>query len=726
MSMKRDVLAECAQEPIHVPGAILPHGALLAFDCESFSVVQAAGATERLLGQPVATLLRRTAEQIFDSRQAAQLRELGAQSSLLRPRLLLDPIFRVAQPVDASICRSGTVLIVEFESAESDRFHGDPLLALQEMFDAIDERTETVETLCRQAAERVRHTSGFDRVMVYQFQPDDSGRVIAESRIDTLESYLGLNYPASDIPAQARALYLKNSIRVIPSIDYQPAPLVPPVHPETGRPLDMSQASLRTVSPVHLEYLANMGVAASMSISIILRGRLWGLIACHHYSPRFVPKHLRAAYELFGGLFSLYLESQQNAAMVTSRAARESKLRRLIAAMRGDKDFPTGLREQATELLSYIRAGGAAVLSPPLSGLALRLADHTTTMGRTPGHEHIIELSEWIGRQGEPGKGVFATDRLGELWRPAGQFVDVGAGVLAISVSHERPDFIMWFRPEVTQTVLWGGDPAKPVTTGPAGSRLTPRASFEAWKQTVRGRSEPWTQIDIEAAEDLRVVLLETVLRHIEGNVRLHERERQRDALLLAELNHRLKNTLATIQALITQSSRGATAIPDFVARVTGRIASLARAHSLLTDNRWSAISIRTLAAQELDQHRRDAQVVSIDGPEVVLRAEAGLALGLALHELATNATKYGALSAAQGRVALSWQADPASGIQIHWHESGGPPVQTPRRRGFGSTLIERALAMDTGGEAKLIFATEGVQCEIFLPPTSIAPGEMS
>ena len=313
----------CDLEPIHIPGAILPHGAMLVLDGETFEILQAAGDLTGLLGASLESLLGRSVETLFRPTQIHYLRELCASLDLTRPRHLLDPNLRVIadRPLDASMHRSEGSIVLEFEAADQgDRFALDPLSGVQEMVTGFDD-TASTRDLCHLAAERVRNVAGYDRVLVYRFMQDGSGWVIAESRENHLEPFLDLHYPAADIPQQARQLYIKNGLRLITQVNYQPAPLTPANNPRTGRPLDMSHAILRDVSPIHRQYLRNMGIDASMSISIVRGGKLWGLIACHHYSPRPLPRHLRAVCELFGSMFSLALEAREKSDTFNARLA---------------------------------------------------------------------------------------------------------------------------------------------------------------------------------------------------------------------------------------------------------------------------------------------------------------------------------------------------------------------------------------------------------------------
>ena len=716
-------LTNCDREPIHIPGAILPHGAMLVLDRDSLEVAQAAGDTQGLLGLPVEAVLGRAAEALFRPDQVQRLRELCEQSDLAKPRHLLDPILRLVpdRPLDASAHKSDELLVLEFEAADTrDRHVSDPLGCVHELLDGLD-ALPSLQAFCQVAAERVRGVTGYDRVMIYRFLEDGAGWVFAESREERLAPFLDLHYPASDIPKQARALYLRTWLRLICQVEYEPAPLLPPLNPRTGQPLDMSQATLRDVSPIHREYLRNMGVDASMSISIIREGKLWGLVACHHYSPKKLPRHLRAACELFGAMFSLQLEARERAEQFKARTASRKVLQKLMRNLAEEDDYGQGLVRNTPNLLDYISAGGLALRVAPQGGVAVRVNSAVTMLGVTPTEEQIAALTDWLSRQMEGGDGLFVTDRLGELWRPAKAFAGVGSGLLAISVSREPRDFILWFRPEVVANVSWGGDPAKPVELGPNGARLTPRKSFEVWQETVRGRASAWLPSDGDAAFDLRVALLEVVLRRIDAAARERERAYAQERLLMAELDHRVKNTLASIQVLVTQTSRYAESLADFAQQLVQRIQSMSRAHSLLTQSRWEGVSIATLLHEELDHYGQAGATVSLSGPEVALTPKAALALSLAVHELVANAAKYGALSRAAGRVLVSWAPVRGRGIDIIWRESDGPAVSPPRRRGFGSTLIERALALETGGRSKLHFPSEGVRCDIFLPASSIS-----
>jgi light-regulated signal transduction histidine kinase (bacteriophytochrome) len=715
-------VTNCDREPIHIPGAILPHGAMLVLDGDTLQVLQAAGDTSRLLGVPLGELLGRSVATLFRPDQIENLLGLAAALDLVKPRHLLDPQMRVVagQPLDASLHRSAGWLVLEFEAADpADRFAADPLAGVQEMVVGFDDAS-SLKALCQLAADRVRSVARYDRVLVYRFMHDGSGWVIAESREPHLEPFLDLHYPAADIPQQARALYVKNWLRLITQVDYAPAPLIPAANPRTGAPLDMSQAILRDVSPIHREYLRNMGIDASMSISIIRGGKLWGLIACHHYSPRILPRHLRAICELFGSMFSLKLEAREKGEEFDDRLASRMVLQNLMLNLASADDYAVGLTKESPNLLDYIHGGALSAEGKPQGGVAVSVKGHLTFLGTTPSQSQIRSLIAWLNTELPRSEGVFSTDRLGEVWPTGAVFADVASGVLVISVSDEQSDCIIWFRPELVGTSDWAGEPGKLLANGPNGDRLSPRKSFEVWKETVRGRCLPWTPADLDAAFDLRVSLLHVVLRRINAATQERKRAAERDKVLMAELDHRVKNTIANIQALVIQTSRSAESLTGFVKGLEGRIHSMAKAHSLLSNSRWEGVSIDRLLGEELNPYANGHRAVTLAGADVLLTAKSALSLSLAVHELATNAAKYGALTAPSGNVAVVWRRPDDGSVELSWTETGGPPVAPPTRRGFGSTLIERALAMETGGQATVRYLRAGVVCDISLPASSV------
>jgi two-component system, chemotaxis family, sensor kinase Cph1 len=701
----------CDAEPIHIPGSIQPYGVLLALHPVSHVVEQVAGDTPGLLGVALEDVLGQPAAKLLG---AEQLQGLISSITHQEPTDRSLPIFHAlvvpgGRQLSAFAYDSDGIPVIELEPTGS-KDASRVVALLQSMQRAIIS-TNISSELCQRVAVNIRAATGFDRVMVYRFLPDGSGVVEAEAREPEMEAFLGLHYPASDIPQQARAMYLRRWLRLIPDARYTAAPLVPLLNPSRGKPLGMEQSLLRSVSPIHLEYLANMGVAASMSVSIVLNGQLWGLIACHHGGVMHVAPDVRMACELFAELFSLRLASDCFQQSIEDRRAAGSIVDRLIRGLVGEPDLGRGLTALDPNLLDLLPAPGAT----------LWFAGRAASIGQTPTPAQIAGIIGWLDAQQDQ---LIITDRLPALHPPAAEFADVASGLLAVSLSKERGTYVLWYLPEFAHSISWAGNPNKAVTTGPHGTRLTPRGSFELWKEGVFHRSRPWLPAEIEAATALRMVLLDVVLRQMAKAAAEREKASRQQDLLMAELDHRVKNMLATIQALARQSLAGETTLEGFQQSFQGRLQAMSRAHNVLTRSRWESVDLRSLIAEELEPYQDGvrSQVVLRADTEVALRPKAALAVCLAIHELATNAGKYGALSLPGGHLDVQWQLTPGPQreLKLTWRESGGPPVSKPARSGFGTKLITTSLAYEIDGAVDMKFPVEGVICNITIPAEAL------
>lgn len=698
-------LTDCDREPIHIPGSIQPHGVLLALEPDTLKITQWAGHLSAVLGTRHDSPLGLTLQEIVGQDAASKIAAAFAGSPL-RPLPLKTyevEIVTPAGPVDAIIHAAGPALIVEFEKARRST-EGVPttLVTVQKMLAEIG-GASSLAAYHQAGADQVRALTGFDRVMIYRFLEDGSGTVIAEAKSDEMVSYLGLHYPESDIPKQARDLYRTNWMRSIPDVAYTPLPLRPVVNPSTGAPLDLSHAVFRSVSPLHLQYLKNMGVAASMSLSIVHRGALWGLIACHNRTPHFVPCDARAACEIFAQVYSLQLESRLHAEAYEYSLRQRSVHQQMVTHLAREEHLSDGLIRHYPNLLDLIQADGVAVW----------VDGQFAEVGQTPGAAGVRRLVRQLDQRED--EGVFSTDRLAQDFPECAGVLGETAGLLALSVSRTRKDYILWFRREVVETVTWAGNPAKAFLKIGEEERLTPRASFAAWRETVRGKCRPWGPNEIEAAQALRLSILEVVLRRIDQVARERAEAQERQALLVAELDHRVKNTLATIQSLMRYTRRSQTTLDDYVESLGKRIKAMAHTHDLLSQSRWRGAELRAMIEEELRPYDGVPGVLSVDGPKLELKPKAALTLSMVIHELTTNATKYGALSVPEGKVSVSWSVTDQI-LYLRWRETGGPPVSPPSRRGFGRTVIENALAHEFGGGVTLRFAPGGVECTIDLP----------
>jgi light-regulated signal transduction histidine kinase (bacteriophytochrome)/CheY-like chemotaxis protein len=496
-------LANCDREPIHISGAVQPHGVLLVLKPASFDVLQLSRNTDPWFGAAWQSLAGASASQLFDAETVSRLQAVAARSE---PRFV-NPIRATTctgKRLSASVYRAPEGLIVELEDAAVDEgpafreFQARARLGLARLQHVVG-----VADMCRQAVCELRELTGFDRVMVYRFDRHDDGHVIAESKRDELESYLDLHYPASDIPAQARRLYVLNHLRAIVDVNYEPVPIEPSLSPITEAPLDLSFSVLRSVSPIHVEYLKNMGIAASLSVSLVVGGRLWGLFICHHYAPRLVPYEVRTTCEHFSQLLSWQVAAQERADRLEQRSRGEVRLRELLEHLTASMDLKQGLTKGSAAFLGLVEATAGALVH----------AGEVTTFGAAPQPEQIAASLPWLREQ--TGAGPFSTEHLAPLMPPEGDFGPLAAGLLAVPLDPMGETYLMWFRPEVMQTVSWAGDPNKTVSLKDGAPRLSPRGSFALWKETVRGRSLPWQPWEIDVAVDAGHAVASVALKHL-------------------------------------------------------------------------------------------------------------------------------------------------------------------------------------------------------------------
>ena len=696
-------LTNCDREPIHVPGSVQPFGVLLALTSD-FTIALASENIGSFLGQDCADVLNRPVSDLMSAEAIAAIR---ARVDYLAGPDAVERIFGVVlqkdgRPFDVAIHFSGPFLVVEAEPSvvEEDVNSGDLVRRMLERL----RKTKGVGDLAVEAARQLKVLTGFDRVMVYRFHPDGSGEVIAESARPGLEPFLGLHYPASDIPRQARVLYQRNWLRIIADVEAAPVPLcsVPSYNPGL---LDLSMSVLRSVSPIHIEYLKNMGVDASMSVSILREGKLWGLFACHHYGPRHLSFERRTAAELFGQMFSWILESREREADVAYEARAHQVQEKLLEVAASHAHSRGAIADFIADYRAMIDCDGIAVWSD----------GHLTLSGDTPTEEEVMELIGFINRT-SPGR-ICASAEIAKVYAAGESFRDRAAGFLAIPISRTPRDCLIFFRREILRSVNWAGDPNKAYDVGPHGPRLTPRKSFEAWQEVVRGQSKPWTNADLQIAETLRVTLLEVILQLADLAARERRTAQERQELMIAELNHRVRNILSLVRGLVAHSKETSHSIEEFAGVLGGRIQALARAHDQITNLNWAPAALRALVESEAGAYLgARADRIRLGGPDVALDPKAFATMALVVHEMMTNSAKYGALADSTGQVEVNWKVDPSSGLVIEWKESGGPPVQPPSRRGFGTTIIERSIPFDLNGDAELRFDLLGVQARFVIP----------
>ncbi|MBY5855159.1 GAF domain-containing protein [Rhizobium leguminosarum] len=696
-------LTNCDREPIHQLGSVQPFGFLLAVSSD-WVVTRASANLPEFLGVAQANAIGRPVISLITPEALHAIRN---KLTTLRGSDVVERIFGIAlipdqNTFDLAVHLNGGEVIIEGERRQEDRRDA-ASLSMRSMMSRLD-HTETLEAFFREGARQARALTGFDRVMVYRFDEGGSGEVVAEAARAGIGSFLGLHYPASDIPVQARALYLRNLFRIIADVDAVAVPILPQLD-EHGRPLDLSMSVLRSVSPIHIEYLKNMGVGASLSISIVVDGKLWGLIACHHYGPRLPSAQSRSTAELFGQMFASRLESRE---------------RRLAL------DYETKARRIADRLLTSVADNASLLDDPawliealadaiPADGIGVWINGRLALAGNGPNERGFAALVRHLNRNAA-GR-IYAVDRLAETY-PDLEVDDAVAGMLAIPISRSPRDYVVLFRQELVRTVRWGGDPHRPVEYGPNGPRLTPRKSFEAWSELVRGRSLPFTEAERRVAETIRVTLIEVVLRLTDEVSMARQTANERQELLIAELNHRVRNILSLITGIIRQSQATSVGLGDYIRQLEGRIQSLARAHDQITRDHWAPASLRQLLLAETAAYLgKNAQRIQMGGEDVLLEPHAFSTAALVFHELMTNSAKYGSLSGTgSGTVQLGWHRDDEGNLRIGWREKHGPPVVEPKRHGFGSTIIRRSIPYDLGGKAEVRYLRDGLEADFCIP----------
>ena len=691
----------CAVEPIRVPGSIQPHGVLLAVDPGDLRVVVASAGAGEHLGAPAADVVGAAlADLVPDAVPVVAAVAAGDDDAGASPTAVALP--GAGRLVDLLAHRSDGLVVLELEATDGDEdeattgssagssasssastggaapagsassWHAQLPSALRRLQSA-----RSVADLAEALVAGVRRLTGFDRVMVYRFDEEWNGEVVAEERRADLEPFHGLHYPASDIPAQARALYARQWLRIIPDATYSPVPLVPAAVPSTGGPLDLSQAVLRSVSPVHLEYLGNMGVRSSMSISLLHEGRLWGLIACHHYAgPHRPSQPVRSAAEFLGRTASVLLPTaigDDASGQVLAASAVRSLLTEHLSA---HPDLPLEALTRETPTLADL---------VPCGGAALRLHGELRLLGLTPPASDVAALLDELGD--EP----LVTASLGlDDPRRAGLSA-TASGVLAVPLDGGAGgDAVAWFRPEVLKEVTWGGDPhrSKVVTDGDDGVRLSPRRSFDAWSETVRGTATRWAPHEVEAATGLAAHLSDTLLRQVQRTSRLATALQR--TLLLAELP-----TLPQLDVAVRYSPHSADVVGgdwyDIIPLPSGCIAVV------LGDVAGHGLSASAISAQMRNGLR--AYLLGTEDAAAAVQQLNDLVVALMPGELAT---------------AVVAVLDPGTGA-VDVVNAGHPPLLA-LRGGVSSLVADDDRGPALGLVAGVTYATSHLQLE---------PGEM-
>lgn len=700
-------LSACEREPIHIPGSIQPHGILLAID-EKDRVVAASDNTAELwgsaIGLPIAELIgvgvvSQAPAEVGNARYAGPFQQGPAA-------------------FDMFVHRTHQGRIVELEKAALPRPNAIEVLDQMETSSIRLAEAQNLSSASQAAAEAVRSITGYDRVMVYRFLEDDTGEVIAEARSDDIDPLLNHRYPATDIPRQARALYLANPMRVIPDVGYTPVPLR-----GEGDPVDLSGALFRSVSPVHIQYLKNMEVGASASVSIVHNGQLWGLIACHHRAPRPIAHEGRkmarqVALALEAAIYRLEEEQSQREALRLTRKREE-----LLPEVASAGSLRDGLARNIEDLLNLI----------PADGLALVLDSQITAIGVTPAETAIGQLAEWLTRPSAPA--IHATSQLSHDYPPAETWTPQASGLLSLVISRKPAMLITWFRAEQVETVNWAGNPHEPLDRcAPAGT-LSPRRSFELWVEQVRGRSKPWRTSEQDAVRRLserldeigRIKALARMNRHLGETLDAKESALEKKDLLMREVHHRVQNNLQLVTSMLRLQERE---IEDPDARrqlelARDRVKSISVLHRRLwRSDDLQLVNIDTFLNELVDDLANAwgsgwREQIEIEIAPIRLSGQTALLLGVIVTELLTNAFKH-AYAGDVGPITVRARERGKSGLAVTIADSGVGTDGSHKAGSFGSQLVRR-LIEQVSGELEFASNKPGTSVTLTLPTQAAA-----
>lgn len=696
----------CDREPIHIPGSIQPHGMLLIVELASGRIMGGAGDLESIFGQ---TWWHGNINEVLKFNALSLALAAPKKDEIILGKLVVDSI-----TFDLLGHISDQYLLVEVEPALQSLATAEQSLANLENIAQQFEETPDLRTLFAKAVVTFRQLTGFDRVMIYQFLEDGSGVVTAEDGNEKYKPFINHHFPASDIPKQARALYLHNRVRVIPNSHYTPAPLRW-IGQEPEQPLDLSDVALRSVSPIHLQYLQNMNVGASASISIIKDGLLWGLIACHNATPLVMPFATRTAARALAASLARQMKAKDEAENARERLRLRSHEDRLVDALLINAPIGECLAQNADNLRRMMIADGFSIVSDgkliAQSGKAPNISDLT----------HILELIEDKFKDG-----LFYSHEFGRQKNLPEHIVQIASGISVLKLYLEEDLFVIWSRAEKVQTVEWAGNPHKD-TSASASSPLTPRASFDAWTEKVRGKSRYWNFNKIDAMHRISRVILEAyqrrridkLNRELQRTLDQQQKLLEQKDFLMKEINHRVQNSLQLVSTFLGMQMRETDdlQIIQYLTDARSRIAAVALVHRrLYSDSYVGSVDLARYLDelsnelfQSMGEEWRSRHTSKL--AHVLINADRAINIGLVYSELVTNANKY-AYDGAPGPTAVSLDQH-FNQARLIVADSGTGKTRT--REGFGSKLL-KAVILGLGGEMEEIDNRPGLKIVVTFP----------
>ena len=700
LKLEEEAIRNCENEVIHNIGYIQSFGFLFAIDPKDFRITHVSENLSDWFNQPINEILGAPLNKLVGKEIIHQCNNALAHSTISTQREYVGRI------------QKGEAFCEVFVHLKQERFifelqpNYEPKPLNIKLLDRVQNvlgrlrKLPDVQSLVEQAVDELRFITGFHRVKAYKFLSDGAGEVIAESKVDKVDSFLGLRFPAFDIPKAARKLYTTTPIRLIPSVSSTQIPILS-LNPNSDA-LDLSLAILRGNVPVHTQYLQNMGVKATLSLPIVINGKMWGLFAFHHEDERLLNSEILTSLEILGSTIAMTIKSYTQKKQLDSINNCTKVASVLFVQDESPIGFSTYWDAAKNELATLIDSQGVSLVGK----------DQIYTYGTCPDNKSIRSLVDKLNsdyltadKESKP----IALESISAKYPN----LDCGeiSGVLAIPNPAAPYQFLFYFRMSTHKTVRWAGNPKKDLEKTYSGVRLNPRASFAEYINPKQKQSDKFSDEEIIIGESIKDALLKTT-----SNSVIQSEHRRRLGLVIRELNHRVRNTLALVSSIISQTSSSSHSLEEYIRNLEIRIQSLSETQKLLTEFEWQEVGIQKLFERSLAPYKEQLEKrIILNGENVNLEPALASLLSLIISELSLNATKHGALKNVHGNISLSWVTTDDN-IIISWIESGGPEVKQPTRTGFGSSLIKEALTYEFNAECSLDFLKKGIEAKFIIP----------
>lgn len=688
--LEAEALDKCNSEPIQTPGFIQSHGALLAFDFHSLLITYVSKNITNYLNLDLETLFEQSARAIFNREDFHDISNVASRQAAFQQSLQVKTITCNGTPMDLSVFRVDDNVILELiphYSLTGSQTTNSQLKWVLDTINALD----TVDAILERTLSILKPITEFDRLKAYIFHPDNSGEIVAENNNGKMDSFLGLHFPAFDIPPIARQMYSKIAIRHIRNTDDDGIELI--AAPQLkSTPLNISLGLLRGNSPVHNQYLKNMGVSSTLSLPIMVKGKLWGLFALHHNTIINLSTETLHTVQIIGRIASMALAQkiQQNA---------EQQVNKLY--LKGDELIT--LNQNVFYLQKFWNTNAPKLKELiDCHGVSYQIDDHILVYGSCASRKTILAIANVALQEDSH---IFHTENLSTISKKNNEN---SKGVLSLCVNADAPKIVIcFFRDALEQDITWAGNPEKDIAYTKEGVRLHPRSSFNAFKATYKDRSKLWSSETLHIAE--------TAMTAFQKAVNVEKATTARLNTVVKELNHRLRNILTLVRSISKQTDNNGITVKDYIHALEQRILTLAKANDLLTESFYNAVAITALFKTIVLSLYDRSEQLSLEGPNTKISSEITSLIVLIAHELTTNAIKYGAFSTPKGRVTIKWYHG-KDGLNIEWRELHGPSVRPPKKVGFGTNIIENAIKYEFDGSSEMHFLEAGLFVKLVIP----------